>query len=72
MWKILFALIVGTIVGTAVFFGFALYTWTAIHSGWSDAGLRTFQVATFVVPLALGLVAAWFTYRTGRGSKSSG
>ena len=61
--KELFALTVATVVGVAVWFGFALYTWTAIHSGWSDFGIQMFTVAMWVVPVAAGLGAGLAAYR---------
>ena len=62
--KELVALFVATMVGAAVFLAFGVYTWTAIHSGWSELGVRTFHAATRVVPVALGLAAGWAVYRT--------
>jgi hypothetical protein len=61
--KGLFALTIAAVVGLAVWFGFALYTWTAIHSGWSDFGIQMFSVAMWVVPVAVGLGAGWAVYR---------
>jgi len=62
--KELVALAVALMVGVAVFLAFGLYTWTAIHSGWSELGVRTFHLATRVVPIAMGLAAGWVVYLT--------
>ena len=64
MRNALFAVGVGIAVGAVAFICFGLYMWTAIHSGWSDSGLRIFYLAALLVPPALGLVAGWITYRT--------
>jgi hypothetical protein len=40
-----------------------MYTWTAIHSGWSNVEIRVFQAATFAVPLAIGIAVGWIAYR---------
>ena len=61
--KELFALVVATMVGAAVWYGFALYTWTAIHSGWGESGIQMFRIAMWVVPVAVGLGAGWAAYR---------
>lgn len=54
------------------FVGFGLYTWTAIHSGWSDFGMQVFGVASMVVPPVLGLVADWVAHRiTGRAGRQN-
>ena len=50
-------------VGVAVWVGFGLYTWTAIHNGWSDFGIQMFRVAMWVVPVVMGLGAGWAVYR---------
>ena len=42
MWRVMLAVVVGLVVGGVVFFAFALYTWTAIHSGWSQRGMYIF------------------------------
>jgi hypothetical protein len=61
--KVLFALAVATMVGVTVWFGLALYTWTVIHSGWSELGIQMFAFATWVVPVAVGIGAGWAAYR---------
>jgi len=61
--KRLIALVVATMVGVAVWVGFGLYTWTAIHNGWSDFGIQMFRVAMWVVPVVVGLGAGWAAYR---------
>ncbi len=63
MSKVVFAVVVGLAVCGVVFFGFAAYTWTAIHSGWSLFGIRLFQAATLIVPPAMGVLAGWYAYR---------
>ena len=67
MWKVLCAFAVGLAVAVAVFLRFALYTWTAIHSGWSDVGLQIFATAMRAVPPVLGLIAGWVAYRVTGG-----
>jgi asparagine N-glycosylation enzyme membrane subunit Stt3 len=62
----LFAIAAGGAVAAATFSGFALYTWTAIHSGWSQAGINAFHAATTVVPLVLGMLAGIAVYRLTR------
>jgi asparagine N-glycosylation enzyme membrane subunit Stt3 len=64
--RLLFALTAGGAVAAAIFGGFALYTWTAIHSGWSQAGINAFYAATAVVPLGLGMLAGIAVYRLTR------
>ena len=58
MWRVLVAVAVGLVVGGVVFFAFALYTWTAIHSGWSQHGMYIFSLATLLVPIVAGAAAA--------------
>jgi ABC-type molybdate transport system permease subunit len=50
----------------AILVGFVLYTWTAIHSGWSASGMNAFHTATLVVPPVVGGLAGWWTYRYWR------
>lgn len=57
------ALSIGFAVALVARLGFGLYLWTAIHSGWSKAGISAFHMASLVVPLAMGLLAAWAVYR---------
>ena len=59
----LFALVVAAMVGAAVWFGFAIYTWSAIHSGWGESGIQMFYIAMYVVPVVVGLAAGWAAYR---------
>ena len=57
MWKALLATIVGFAVAGVVFVAFGLYTWTAIHSRWSDTKIALFHAASWGVPLTLGVCA---------------
>jgi hypothetical protein len=66
MAKIVFAVVAAVVVTTVIFFGFVLYTWTAIHSGWSASGIHAFYTATWVVPPVLGGLSGWWTYHYWR------
>ena len=63
MSRVLVAVVAGLVVGGVVFFAFALYTWTAIHSGWSQRGIDNFYLATLLVPIVAGAAAALLLYR---------
>ena len=62
--RLLFSVFVGLVATIVVWFGFGLYTWTAIHSGWSHSGIRTFFVASWAAPLIVGALAGWWSYRS--------
>jgi uncharacterized membrane protein YphA (DoxX/SURF4 family) len=66
MGTVLLAFVVGLAVAAAVFLGITLYTWTAIHSGWSDFGIEVFFASMWIAPLVLGTGAGAWTYRTLR------
>ena len=63
MLKFMTAGVAGLVVGGVVFFAFGLYTWTAIHSGWSLEGIQIFHLATVLVPVLVGAVTAVGVYR---------
>lgn len=56
-WAGVAAVLVAVLVTCCTFLAFGLYSWSAIHSGWSDWGLQIFVVALYVSPPILGLVA---------------
>ena len=66
--RLLIAVAAGIAVDAVALAAFGLYTWTAIHSGWSEGGLGAFMAATIVVPAALGFVTGWFVYRHKRAA----
>ena len=45
MGKHLRAILVGSAVFTVLLIGFGMYSWTAIHSGWTAFGRSVFGIA---------------------------
>ena len=72
MSRILVAVVVGLVVGGVVYFAFAVYTWTAIHSGWSQRGIDIFYLATLLAPVLVGGLTTWGVYRFLRSREGSG
>ena len=64
--KVVISIAVSIAVGLVVFvvasYLLGLYTWTAIHSGWSQAQIDRFYLALRVGPVILGIVAASAAY----------
>src|SRR4029079_6481567 len=64
--KVVISIAVSIAVGLVVFvvasYLLVLYTWTAIHSGWSQAQIDRFYLALRVGPVILGIVAASAAY----------
>jgi len=60
--KVVISIAVSIAVGLVVFavasYLMGLYTWTAIHSGWSQAQIDRFYLALRVGAVILGIVAA--------------
>lgn len=63
MWRVLVAVVAGLVVGGVVYFAFAVYTWTAIHSGWSQRGIDNFYLATDLIPVLVGAITMWCAHR---------
>jgi hypothetical protein len=63
MLRVVAAIGAAAAVAAAVFVPYGMYTWTAIHSGWSDAQIRAFFVGMWVLPLVAGLATGWLTFR---------
>ena len=71
MLRVLCAFVVALITAAVLYTGLGLYSWTAIHSGWSIFAIRMYFVAMWVVPLAMGVLTGvcsygWLTGRRGR------
>ena len=65
--KVVIPFAVGLVVWAAVYFLMAMYSWTAIHSGWSQGQINAFYLSVDVVPPIVGVVAASATYRLRKG-----
>jgi hypothetical protein len=65
--KVVVPMVVGLVVCAVVWFVMGIYTWTAIHSGWSQRQIDAFFVSVYLVPPILGVIAAVATYRSGKG-----
>ena len=55
------AILVGVVVFFVLFFGFSLFSWSAIHGGlgrWGDA----FGIAWMTVPIAGGILAGLWSF----------
>ena len=63
MGRLLLSVFVGLVVAVVVRFGIGLNTWTVIHSGWSQSAVEAFFVAFRTVPVLLGILAGWWSYR---------
>ena len=57
--RIIAGALAGLAAATVVYFVMALYVWTVIHSGWTDEAIRTYYTSLYIVPLIVGLLAAW-------------
>lgn len=60
--RVLVAVAIGLIVTVALIFAFGTYTWSAIHSGWSQQAIDTYYLAAYLVPTAAGAVSAVAAY----------
>lgn len=61
--RLLIAIAAGAAADVVALAAFTAYSWTAMHSGWSDGVLRAYQIATLVAPAALGFATGWIVYR---------
>ena len=52
---VIVGIVIGLLIGALVYIGFGLYTWTAIHSGWSQSAIERYFLAAHIVPLVAGV-----------------